>query len=58
MDNDLVENILCFVMVVMTALFILYFRYIQADKNIACIFDSSPRSCSILVQEQRRINEK
>ena len=46
--NDIAENICVFLMVAITILLVLWFRYIQADGVVPCMFDYSPRSCATL----------
>lgn len=47
------ENICAFLFVIMFAFIFLWFRYIQADYNFSCIFDSSPRICSLLLKGKK-----
>ena len=49
--SDIVEEICCFILISITVIFLLWLRYLQADKNIYCVFDASPRTCSVLMKE-------
>lgn len=46
--NDIVENICAFLIFVVGISLVLWFRYIQADGVVPCMFDYSPRSCATL----------
>ena len=45
-----IETFLTFVMVLFLTGCFITFRYLQADKNFWCMFDSSPRSCGIIAR--------
>ena len=51
--NDIVEGICGFILIGIIAMFFLWLRYLQADKNIYCVFDASPRACAILMEEEQ-----
>ena len=42
------ETILAILMAVLIGWCFLTFRYLQADKNFWCMFDSSPRTCAMV----------
>lgn len=46
--NETAETIGMIVAFILAVCFFLWFKYIQADGNIACIFDYSPRTCAIV----------
>ena len=46
--NHIGEYFCVFLGLVMVLFFIGWFRYIQADGNIPCMFDRNPRICSML----------
>lgn len=47
------ESICAFIFVLLIAFIFLWVRYIQADYNFSCMFDSSPRICSLLLKGKK-----
>ena len=51
--NDIAEGICCFILISIVAMLFLWLRYLQADKNIYCVFDASPRTCAVLMKNKQ-----
>lgn len=48
------ENFLTLLLVLFIIGVGIAFRYLQADKSFWCMFDGSPRTCSVLLREYKK----